>query len=281
MTPTEIIVGAWQGALALVGLICAVRARDFSLRASLSAWNASGSQFCLFLGVAAFCLVAVGLFCSSVARALFPDAFSGESNWLYLIPVTQTLALATLLLAVKIFPYAFPKNFDAEKAEARESWRALLSPRNRYGVPALFAIGFGSSLLATLLVAAAIPFLPENLQGLFRENQMLVNAFEQSDNIFVTGLCVPAIAIFTPIIEEIIFRAGLYRFFKSNMPAVPAAILSSVIFALMHDAPISYLPLTVLGCVFCWAYEKTGRIAAPICIHALFNANTLLCLAVL
>ena len=123
-----------------------------------------------------------------------------------------------------------------------------------------------------LLTQLLTPYLPES----FQDDQVLVTALRQTDNPLLVALCVPAIAILTPIIEEIIFRAGLYRFLKSKMSAVPAAVLSSVIFALMHDAPASYLPLAVLGCVFCWSYERAGRLAAPICIHALFNANTLL-----
>ncbi len=241
-------------------------------RERLSPWRASASQFCAFTGVAVFCLLAVGLICSAAAREVFPEQLSPESGILYLVPVMQALSLAALLLAVKIFPEAFPKNFDADSAGLREPASVWLSPNNRFGVPAMFAAGFCATLVLMLLTQLLIPYLPES----FQNDQILVTALRQADNPLLVAICVPAIAVLTPIIEEIIFRAGLYRFLKSKMRAIPAALLSSVIFALMHDAPASYLPLTVLGCVFCWSYEKTGRIAAPICIHALFNANTLL-----
>lgn len=276
----EVSIGVLLGwvLLALVGAGVAVaqfRAlkREPALqRERLAPWRASAAQFCAFAGVAVFCLLAVGLICSATARAFFPDLLSSERGILYLIPVMQTFSLAVLLLAVKIFPEAFPKNFDADSAELREPARVWLAPNNRFGVPAMFAMGFCATLVLMLLTQLLIPFLPEN----FQDDQMLVTALRQADNPLLIAVCVPAIAILTPIIEEIIFRAGLYRFLKSKMRAVPAALLSSVIFALMHDAPASHLPLVVLGCLFCWSYEKTGRLAAPICVHALFNANTLL-----
>lgn len=277
---SEVSIGVFLGwmLLALVGAGVAVaqaRAlkREPALRRErLAPWRASASQFCAFTGVAVFCLLAVGLICSAAARAIFPELLSSGSGILYLIPVMQTLSLVALLLSVKIFPEAFPKNFDADSAELREPARVWLSPNNRFGVPAMFATGFCATLVLMLLTQLLIPYLPES----FQNDQVLVTALRQADNPLLVAVCVPAIAILTPIIEEIIFRAGLYRFLKSKMSAVPAAVLSSVIFALMHDAPASYLPLTVLGCVFCWSYEKTGRLAAPICVHALFNANTLL-----
>lgn len=276
----QIIVFGWA-LLALAGpfvAIAQVRAlkRDPALRRErLAPWRAAASQLCAFAGIAVFCLLAVGLICSATVRAFFPDLLSSESGILYLIPVMQTLSLTALLLAVKIFPEAFPKNFDADSAELREPARVWLAPNNRFGVPAMFVMGFCATLLLMLLTSVLTPYLPES----FQDDQMLVTALRQADNPVLIAVCVPAIAIFTPIIEEIIFRAGLYRFLKNKMRAVPAAVLSSVIFALMHDAPASYLPLTVLGCVFCWSYEKTGRLAAPICVHALFNASTLLGLA--
>ena len=34
-------------------------------------------------------------------------------------------------------------------------------------------------------------------------------------------------------------------------------------------------PLLVLGAGFGWVYDKTGRLTAPIVMHALFNAGNL------
>ena len=287
MSTAEIIVGIWQGLLALVGAGVAVaQIREIKRggvlqRERVAAWRATPQQILLFLIVAAFCLASVSVICSALGRAFFPEALSSNNGLLFLVPVTQTVSLICVLLAVKFLPAAFPQHLDAASASEREPLFQSVFSLKPFGVPAFFALGFFVSTVAALSVTGIISFFPEHIREIFRENQILVDALAGSDNLLATLLCVPAITIFTPIIEEIIFRAGLYRFLKSRLNAVPAAVLSSVIFAILHDAPISYLPLTLLGCIFCFAYEKTGRIAVPICIHALFNANTLLCLFVI
>lgn len=279
MNPENIIVPMiWQTALSAAGL-CAFVAQLLAARRrepteSLPAWNARAGNVLAFAGVCAFCLVAASLLCSAVARMFFPD-FDFSASPQVLVPPIQALALAALLAAIRFFPEAFPKNFNAPREKRSRDW---LSPKNPFGVPALFFTGIFATVIAAVFIKTVALFLPDDVRALFAENQALVNALKQSSPL-VIALCVPAVAVFTPIIEEIIFRAGLYRLFKSKLPAVPAAVASSIIFALLHDAPVAYLPLTLLGCVLCLVYEKTGRIAAPILVHALFNANTLLCLA--
>lgn len=268
----------WQTALAAAGL-CAVVVQIFVARRrapteSVPAWNARAPNVLGFLGFCVFCLLAASLLCSAVAQTLFPN-FDFSANPQMLVPPIQTFALGALLAAIRFFPEAFPQKFNAPREKRSRDW---LSPKNPFGVPALFLSGFFATVAAALFIKTAVGFLPENVRAIFAEKQELVDALMRSDPL-VIAFCVPAIAVFTPIIEEIIFRAGLYRLLKSKLPAVPAALASSVIFALLHDAPVAYLPLTLLGCVLCLAYEKTGRIAAPILVHALFNANTLLCLA--
>lgn len=279
MTPSEItFAGIWQLLLAAVGLGVVIAQHRAAcrepMRASVPAWRATAQEFFGFVGVALICLILIGALCAAAARRIFPETdFSGHA--LYLVPAMQTAALCALLAARKFLPSLFPPQLDAEEKSRPRGW---LSPANRFGVPAFFAAGIFAVSAGAIFVGAATAFFPEHIREIFQENQLLVQELKTLDSALVAALCVPAIAVLTPILEELIFRGGLYLFLKSKMSAVPAAALSSVIFALMHDAPVSYLPLTLLGCVLCFAYEKTGRIAAPILIHALFNANSLFCL---
>lgn len=279
MTPEFSFAAFWQIALLLVGAFAVFvqirAARCVPAKTSLAPWRAKTADAFLLCAIAIFCLVGVGIFCANAARIAFPQ-IDFRKNVLWLIPATQTLALAALAGAMKIFPNAFPKNFDAEKNARAADW---LSPKNPFGVPAFFFAAIFVVGAASLLVQAAVNFLPENVREIFQTEQILVGAWRDSDNALVAALCVPAIAIFTPILEEIIFRAGFYRLLAAKISPVPAAIFSSVLFALMHDSPASYLPLTLLSCLLCFVYEKTGRIAAPILVHALFNANSLFLIA--
>lgn len=270
-------VSVWQIALGATGLAVAAAQHAVLLRVpaktSLPAWKAKPAQVAAFAGVAVFCLFAVAFVCATLARRFFPET-DFRNHALLLVPATQTLSLAALLCAMKLLPDAFPSELNAPPQTRSRDW---LSIRNRFGVPAFFAVGFFAVAAAGILLGAAAAFLPEHVREIFQANQRLVNELRDPNSRFAAALAVPAIVVFTPILEELIFRGALYRLFRSGMNAVPAALCSSVIFALMHDAPATYLPLTLLGCVLCFAYEKTGRIAAPILVHALFNANTLLC----
>lgn len=79
--------------------------------------------------------------------------------------------------------------------------------------------------------------------------------------------------ILAPLTEELLFREFLYRFLKGKLPRVLAMVLSSLVFALIHDAAIfNVLPLFLLGCIFVMAYERTGSLLTPIIMHATFNS---------
>ncbi len=80
--------------------------------------------------------------------------------------------------------------------------------------------------------------------------------------------------VVTPLTEELVFRAGIFRFFATRMPGTWAAVLSSVVFALQHDNALAFGPLALLGVLLCAVYQKTGHLAAPILLHALFNLNS-------
>ena len=84
------------------------------------------------------------------------------------------------------------------------------------------------------------------------------------------------VVVLVPISEELLFRGFIYRNLKAFFPGWWPIILSSLIFAGMHFNWLSLLPLFLLGVWLCLAYEKTGNILAPIIIHGLFNANTLM-----
>ncbi|MDR3273755.1 MAG: CPBP family intramembrane metalloprotease, partial [Puniceicoccales bacterium] len=84
------------------------------------------------------------------------------------------------------------------------------------------------------------------------------------------------VVILAPIMEELIFRGGLYRAFRSNLSRRSAAILTSAIFATLHFNLVSLLPLYVLSFLLIKSYDRFGSVLIPISIHAAFNCNSLL-----
>ena len=88
-------------------------------------------------------------------------------------------------------------------------------------------------------------------------------------------LLVSAIVL-APFTEELIFRAGIFRYTRTRLPRWAALLLPSMLFGAMHMNLASFAPLVALGIVFSLAYERTGRISTTIIAHGLFNLTTTL-----
>ena len=115
-----------------------------------------------------------------------------------------------------------------------------------------------------------------NVVGLPTERQELVDLFVQTKSPVLLALMIALALVVAPLSEELVFRAGLFRFLRSRAPRWVAFTISAGLFALLHGNWVSSLPLFVLGLLFAAAYERTGRLAVPILAHAFFNLNTLL-----
>lgn len=126
-------------------------------------------------------------------------------------------------------------------------------------------LGFVGLLWQWLLRLTGRPLVPQALVQMLGE-------IDRPE--ILLGLGVLAV-ILAPIAEELIFRAGLYRFLQSRMTSREAALVSSFLFALMHGNWFSFVPLWLLGIALCLLYQKTGTLKAPIFLHMIFNLNSL------
>ncbi len=114
--------------------------------------------------------------------------------------------------------------------------------------------------------------------GLNTEKQAMVDVFATSQSPFVLfGMSFLAVIV-APVTEEVIFRAGLFRYLRTRIPRPLAVVLPALLFGVLHGSLAAFVPLVLLGIIFALAYERTGRISVPIVAHALFNLNTILML---
>ena len=106
------------------------------------------------------------------------------------------------------------------------------------------------------------------------KQQAIISYLEKLQSPWVIFGFVVLIVVFAPIVEEIIFRGLLYRFFKYlNKPKLAMAT-SSLLFALAHNNLQSLLPIFFLGCLLTRAYEHSQNILVPIAFHAIFNGQS-------
>lgn len=83
-------------------------------------------------------------------------------------------------------------------------------------------------------------------------------------------------SIFAPILEEIVFRKILFGTLYKRYNFFIAAIISSLIFALIHFDPTHLLVYISMGLVFSFLYVQTKRIIVPIMAHVMMNTYVML-----
>jgi len=155
--------------------------------------------------------------------------------------------------------------------------------RPRMG-PGIFKSGAVTFLIAlpVLMVTAKAWEVFLQICGLPTERQDLIGMFANAESPWLLVIMLALAILIAPLTEELVFRAGLFRYFRTRMPRAIALIVPAIFFATLHvnwetlQGLSSLAPLTVLAMVFSIAYERTGQIGTSIVAHALFNLNTVL-----
>jgi membrane protease YdiL (CAAX protease family) len=141
-----------------------------------------------------------------------------------------------------------------------------------------------SLLLGIALLISALPmvFVVDYIASILlkvnttTDTQEVIRIFENSSTVAQRVPIILLAVVIAPVAEEVAFRGYLYGVMKRYIGAVPALILSGILFALIHLNLPSFFPLLVLASVFALAYELTGSLLVPMTMHALFNALSLI-----
>jgi ABC-2 type transport system permease protein len=150
-------------------------------------------------------------------------------------------------------------------------WRA-----HTLGVPRVWTSGVPRALAWGLAcgIAAAVAGL------LYIEVALALNLFpglrrasllpSRDATIWLAAIAIVA----APIFEEFIFRGLIFGGLRRSFGFIPAALASAAIFAIVHPPP-SVIPVFLMGLAAALAYERTRMLAAPMTVHALYNAAVL------
>ena len=142
--------------------------------------------------------------------------------------------------------------------------------------------GFGRAIaLGVAVLAVALP-LTLGLNGLceFLLTQLFGKVeMQPTMKILESSISLPqrvyfglSAIVLAPLLEEILFRAILYRGIKQRGHPRLALWGSSLLFATIHFSVLTFVPLTVLAIILALLYEKANHLAAPVITHSLFNA---------
>jgi membrane protease YdiL (CAAX protease family) len=165
-------------------------------------------------------------------------------------------------------------------------FRLRVEPRPfalRLASRSVLTAGFATFLVSLPLLigtAALWEFALKEL-GLPVDRQDLIGMFANADSPWLLAVMIALAVVIAPLNEELVFRAGVFRYLRTRLPRWAALLLPALTFAALHvnwqtwQGLASLAPLVVLAIVLAIAYERTGNIGTSIAAHAFFNLNTI------
>jgi membrane protease YdiL (CAAX protease family) len=97
--------------------------------------------------------------------------------------------------------------------------------------------------------------------------------------IATTILTALTLVVLAPLVEEMVFRGLLFGALAPRLGIYAAALISALIFGLVHGDAVLFPTLAALGFINALTYANTGNLIVPITLHAL--NNTLAAIALL
>jgi membrane protease YdiL (CAAX protease family) len=233
--------------------------------AGVDALNVAKKQ--LFL--ASFIFLSITLFVPILIKTLLEHLFKNQS---ISAPIIDLISTCVSLLASLVFVCCICGTLRIRNC--KKNWLTLLMEG---------ACGFGVALpiilLASWLWLALLIALNKFGFNVTLQEQGPVILFSKLSGFLPKFLFSLAVITIAPIVEELIFRGGLYRVFKSHLTRRSSAILTSIIFAALHFNPVALLPLFIFSIFLIKSYDRSENIFVPIIMHTIFNCNSLVLMA--
>jgi membrane protease YdiL (CAAX protease family) len=254
----EVLIGAVVvgGAATLFGFVYEI-VRELITRRHRPAHRHRGASVLLLLF---FALVLA----NAAAVPFFGDLFDalfggGELSLLGQVVVfmsTQAALLSIVALFV-VVPGVFPAPLPRPGASVARS--ALV------GALVAFPAWIGTNLavlgFAWLFQRLGVPSEPTIVEELIANANPLISAV--------------AVVVAAPVAEEVFFRGVAFNAWLREYGLRRAYLGSGFLFGLVHQSLVVLVPFTALGMLLAWVYRRTGSLAAPIALHAVFNGTSL------
>ena len=141
------------------------------------------------------------------------------------------------------------------------------------------SLGYCLALIIGVVLSAALLTNLMDGCGLFSWLSKITGSPEEQDTVTsfkAAGLLQQlilsiGIVVLAPITEEITYRGFLYPCIKRCLGVWPGLILSGLIFGAVHMSLPQMLPLTLLGILLAYSYERGKTLWVPGCFHLRFN----------
>lgn len=135
------------------------------------------------------------------------------------------------------------------------------------------------SIVLWAIAGVFLAYFAEFIAGLIEINLLgITQSSANTQQIMEITRSAPLFALITsliaPIVEEIIFRKIIFGTLYKKVNFFMAAVISALIFGIIHGEPEHILIYGSMGFVFAYLYVKTKRIIVPILVHMTLNTIT-------
>ena len=192
-------------------------------------------------------------FCCSTLFGTATDAFSTMLG--YIIGSWLTVFLIRTYMYKTAGPLAKAVNFKPQEIKTQTF---LLTA----------ALGIGANLLLSSVFTLMQPLFPT-----------LFGNYDEASSSVISSGCVVLNVIWTvamaPVVEEIVFRGYLLNTLKRCLGTVAGAVVTSIIFGLVHGTALWMLYAMLMGLVLAWLAVRLDNLAYSAAFHIGFNLTAL------
>ena len=136
------------------------------------------------------------------------------------------------------------------------------------------SIGFGVPYLRVLHFAGCLVVASLGLQWLISPLNIELSPVDTRtfDAMAHDGFAVFIIVVVGPFVEELFFRAGMFRLLHKKIGVIQAMVISSLLFAIVHGNLAQGIPAFVIGMALALLYFRSDDLRLCFPAHAANNA---------
>lgn len=165
---------------------------------------------------------------------------------------------AAAIITIPVFLFLMHRDRLKERLRAEEA-SVKKAPLWKYplivGIAAAMCLGLNNLIFLTNLSSYSVSY--EDTMEMFYQPSM--------------GMQIICLGILMPVCEELAYRGLMYRRMRTRIKFLPAALYSSLIFAVTHGNLVQGLYGFAMGMMLCYVYEKYGSVLAPVIGHVTAN----------
>lgn len=213
----------------------------------------------LFLAIQFACTLAAGIGAQVYFQAVSPDQ-AAELYEAFASDYSTVILLSSQVLTILII-------MAIAKLRGMTLWDLVQGGQN-----------IGRRQVACLLLAGACGnILVSGVMDLLPLPQQLMESYNQASQGLNTSLLwadLLSVAVFAPLVEEMIFRGLVLSRLRKALPAWLAVVLQGLVFGFVHGQLVWIVYATLFGLLLGYVRLRTGSLKASILLHLGFNLSS-------